>query len=305
MERKKSYFSIKLIVTICFVCLFSIATNSADVQAKALAKVQGIAVENQQVEVDGAQVITGFQLSWNAVEGCAGYEIYSYGVASKKWRSIGTTKETGYVVTNFMALSQQKIKVRAYTGSKKKKYGKYSKVVVCKASNAVCPLDANGAVAKDYTDRGSAEMAFELQNKLRKKGKASKIKWSEGLYELCKIRVKQLPKDFSHNKYKKESKKFLKKKYGIKDRYTYIKKKGVNYGVLLIGAENIQFGGKDYKEAVDIWKHSKGHRKNFMDKKRKSGAIANYVTKDGKSYWVAIFSDVNFDKEVKKLKKKK
>ena len=303
MKKKYSFF--RVFVALSLMIVLGLIFSPEKVQGMKVGKIQTISVQKKTEELYGNKLLTGFRIQWSKVEGCTGYKVYVYGVASKKWRCIKTTKNTNYVITNLLAKTQLKVKVCAYQKAANGKitYGKKSKAVLCKAKNDVCSRDKNGAVSKSYIDRVSAEQAFALQNKYRKQGKVSKIKWSEELYGLCKIRVKQLSKDFSHNKWSSESKKYLKKNYGITEQYIFVKKNGVNYGRPLIGSENIAWGQKNYKMVMKTWKESTGHRQNYMSKSCKSGAIACYVSKDSGVYWIGIFSDVDFDKTVKKMKK--
>ena len=49
------------------------------------------------------------KLHGKRVKNANGYEIYVYGVASKKWRKIKDTKKTSYVFTNLLEKDKFKI----------------------------------------------------------------------------------------------------------------------------------------------------------------------------------------------------
>ncbi len=59
----------------------------------------------------------GIKASWKKVKYANGYEIYAYGVASKKWRKVKNTKKTSFVFTNLLGKDKFKFKVRAYKKS--------------------------------------------------------------------------------------------------------------------------------------------------------------------------------------------
>jgi uncharacterized protein YkwD len=271
------------------------------IQAKKLPKTHA-AMKKQTETIEGFETLTGFKISWNKVEGAKGYQVYAYGVAAKKWRCIKKIKRTNYEVTGLLASSKAKIKVRAYGKNEKGKtiYGKFSKTILCVAKNDVYQVDQDGNVKKAFYDKYAAEKAFVLQNKLRKKNGSAKMKWSETIYKICKIRARQLGTDFSHEKFLSTSKAYL-RKLGIKEICVYQKpKNGISVGKMIVGAENIAFGQATGKEVIRDWKSSGGHYSNMVNKSYKSGAIAGYMAKDGQVYWVAIFSEVDADKVVKK-----
>lgn len=70
------------------------------------------------------------KLSWKAVKGASAYEVYRYDSSSKKYKSIGKTKNTSYTVKSLSALKEYLFKVRAYATVSGKTYaGAYSSAV--------------------------------------------------------------------------------------------------------------------------------------------------------------------------------
>ena len=298
LNIKATIFIIAIIVGLTFV-------SAQTIKADSLAKTK-ITVKKHKSKLWGRKYVTGFKISWKKVKGAKGYKVYTYGVASKKWRCIKTTKKTSYTLTRLISKSKAKIKVRAYNNSDgSTTYGKFSKSVTCKAKDEVYKVNNDGEMKKSFFDRFSAEQAFVLQNKMRKAAGSSGLIWSERLYEICEIRAKQISKDFSHDKFRSTSESYLKEKYGINDMFVYsVDEEGYNIGSMIVASENIADGQGDYIEAMDSWKRSTAHYNNAMSKGYKTGAIACYKGKGTGTHWVAIFSGEDVDKVVKELKTK-
>lgn len=293
------------IVIALIVSIITISNIPSEITyAESLGKVKTISVKRQKSRLWGHKYTTGFKVRWHKVKGAQGYKIYSYGVASKKWRLIKTTKETTFKLTKLISKSKAKLKVRAYCKNSDGiiTYGKFSKIVNCKAKDDVYKVNKNGELKKSFYDRYAAEQAFVLQNKMRTSAGVAKIQWSERLYEICELRAEQISKDFSHDKFDSTTKSYLKDKYGITDQFIYIREGDGNYGIPIIGTENIASGQMNYKEAMESWKKSNAHYHNFISQDHKVGAIACYMSKDSGVYWVAIFGYVDVDKVVTELK---
>ena len=160
----------------------------------------------------------GIKASWKKVKNANGYEIYAYGVASKKWRKIKDTKKTSYVFTNLLEKDKFKFKVQAYRKiNGERVYGNWSKKKTIKTNSALYKINNNFKLPGKYYDRYAAEQAFVLQNEYRKSAGKQSIVWSDVLYEICKARAKELVNDFSHNKFISTSTELLEKKYGLKE----------------------------------------------------------------------------------------
>lgn len=81
--------------------------DSKKLKVKTLpSKVKGVAISEQTTN--------SYTLSWNAVNGAKGYEIYEYNSKKEKYVRIGKTVKTSYKVSDKTATKTTKYKVRAY-----------------------------------------------------------------------------------------------------------------------------------------------------------------------------------------------
>lgn len=242
----------------------------------------------------------GIKAFWKKVKNAKGYEIYVYGVASKKWRKVKSTKSTSYVFTNLLWKDKVKFKVRAYKKVNNEKiYGKWSKSKTIKAPETMTRITNGGHAKQKYYDRYAAEQAFQLQNEYRKKVGEKPIVWSDALYEICKVRAKEIAKDFSHDKFENTATKILKNKYGVEDLWIEVGgKDNITYHKQLVGGENIALGYTSYKSVMEGWKSSPGHYRNLTSEEYDDGAIACFVI-GGRTYWVSIFGSGNLDEIIK------
>ena len=300
-----------LIIVGIFVLMMGIGTN-IQVKADTLGQVKSIKTKTNYKYYKGivsakdmrkkkVKYKYGIKASWKKVKNANGYEIYFYGVASKKWRKIKDTKKTSYVFTNLLEKDKFKFKVRAYRKiNGERVYGNWSKKKTIKTNSALYKINNNFKLPGKYYDRYAAEQAFVLQNEYRKSAGKQSIVWSDVLYEICKVRAKELVNDFSHNKFISTSTELLEKKYGLKDGgIPYEGDDGYIHYHMYANAENIAMGYYTYKSAMEGWKSSPGHYRNLIDEEHRAGAIACYK-QGGKTYWVAIFGGVDLDKEIKK-----
>ena len=240
----------------------------------------------------------GVKASWGKVSGADGYELYTYGVATKKWTKKKDTKKTSYVFTNLLEKDKFKFKVRAYKANGSERvYGDWSKVKTVKTNSLRTKINKNCKFAKTFYDRYAAEQAFVLQNQYRKEKGVADLEWSEDLYQICLIRGKQIAKDFSHKGFITESVNYFEKKYGIEGASIDIDNTS-EYGdgeiecYMLAGGENIACGQSDYKTVCKAWKNSAGHYRNMTNKDYKTGAMACFRDKN-QEYWVAIFGEID------------
>lgn len=253
----------------------------------------------------------GVKASWSKVSGADGYELYTYGVATKKWTKKKDTKKTSYVFTNLLEKDKFKFKVRAYKANGSERvYGAWSKVKTVKTNSLRTKIKKNCKFAKTFYDRYAAEQAFVLQNQYRKDKGVADLEWSEDLYQICKIRAKQIAKDFSHSGFIRTTNDYFLQKYGIEDTSLVIDNTS-EYGdgkieiYMFANAENAARGQNSYKEVCRAWKNSEGHYRNMTKEEKKCGAIACYKTKNDYC-WIAIFGEVkDLDKTVKELSSNK
>lgn len=196
-----------------------------------------------------------------------------------------------------------KLKVRAYKKKNKKTiYGDFSKVLTYTEKIYLHYMLNDKVIKKGSYVSGKSgyhlscdQQAFMLQNEYRKKAGVVKLGWSDVLYEICKVRAKDIVDDFSHKQLDSTSQKVLKNKYGYTDWELRGEINGMGYGLTIISGENIYSGETSPKKAVDAWaKSPKGHYHNMVHPDYRYGAIASY---EGR--WVAIFSMVDVDAIVK------
>ena len=74
---------------------------------------------------------------------------------------------------------------------------------------------------------------------------------------------------------------------GFTQRSEEVKKKLKTYGAF---AENVAFGVSTGKDAVELWKDSKGHRKNMLGAYKYIG-IGIATSKNGQKYFTQIFAE--------------
>lgn len=81
-------------------------------------------------------------LSWKAAAGAAGYEVYIYDSAAKKYYSLGATTKTKYTVSG-LDKAEYSFAVRAYKlNGKKKVYSSYSKLATATVTEGSYKIDA-------------------------------------------------------------------------------------------------------------------------------------------------------------------
>lgn len=237
------------------------------------------------------------ELSWKKVKGASGYEIYRYGNASKVWHRIKTItkgKTTKYILPEMVKGYKVKIKVVAYKKkSTGKVYGKESKVLsftpkkeywlkgIIKTKN-YNPIDPVGHY------RFMSEDAFVIQNKYRTEKGIAPLEWDESLYEMAKVRSKELDRKCSHmrpNGHMSQT---------VADDY-YNKNITDNIPLLLNKfRENIAWGQPTPKKVMSEWKNSPGHYNTIKMKNLKYGAISVYLGKNDYS-WQSMFSEPKLD----------
>ncbi len=301
-----------LCLLLVFALMFGMAPQK--VSAAGIGKVKSVSTKTQYKTYKGITTALdmkykkikykyGIKASWKKVKKASGYEIYVYGVASKKWRKIKDTKKTSYTFTNLLRKDQFKFKVRAYRKvNGQKVYGDWSKSKKVKAPVMMTKITNGGHRKKVFYDRYSAEQAFVLQNKYRKEKGVEPLVWSDALYEICKVRCKEIVTNYSHDNFMTTSENVLRDKYGLtKFDAEYEDENGYIIGIPYAAGENIARIMSIYTDVMQAWKKSSGHYRNLTNEEYKSGAIACY-RKENKNYWVAIFGGVDLDKEIQENK---
>lgn len=241
------------------------------------------------------------QLSWKKVKKADGYVIYRYGNASKMWHKIKTitkAKTTKYILPEMYKNKTVKIKVVAYKKAEdgSKVYGAESDILTFKPKRT---YEITGKIkTKNYNPvapkgwyRFYSEEAFIIQNKYRTDKGIEPLIWMESLYEISKIRSKELVEKFSHTRPNGEFATY------IIDEY-YGKNLSNNIPLLLNKfRENIAFGYYTPQEVMKAWKNSTGHYNTIKMKNLKYGAISAYFKGDG-CYWTSTFSELDMDEYV-------
>lgn len=289
--------------------IFALAVITAPIKVEAAstpAKVKSVKVKNVKKYYKGwlgegnkktKAAYDCLELSWKKVKGASGYEIYRYGNASKVWHKIKTItkgKTTKYILPEMIKGCKVKIKVVAYKKkSTGKVYGKESKVLsftpkkyywlngIIKTKN-YNPIDPVGHY------RFMGEDAFVIQNKYRTEKGIAPLEWDESLYEMAKIRSKELTKKCSHMRPNGGSCQRVADEYYKKDVTENIPHLFNKF------RENIAWGFTHPKEAMKEWKNSPAHYNTIKMKNLKYGAISAYVDGDA-NYWVSLMTEPKLD----------
>ena len=289
--------------------IFALAVTTAPIKVEAAstpAKVKSVKVKNVKKYYKGwlgegnkktKVAYDCLELSWKKVKGASGYEIYRYGNASKVWHKIKTItkgKTTKYILPEMVKGYKVKIKVVAYKNkSSGKVYGKESKILSFTPKKYYW---LNGIIkTKNYNPiepvghyRFMSEDAFVIQNKYRTEKGIEPLEWDESLYEMAKIRSKELTKKCSHMRPNGGSCKRVADEYYKKDITENIPSLFNKF------RENIAWGFTYPKEAMKAWKNSPGHYDTIKMKNLKYGAISAYVDGDA-NYWVSLMTEPKLD----------
>lgn len=289
--------------------IFALAVTTAPIKVEAAstpAQVKSVKVKNVKKYYKGwlgegnkktKVAYDCLELSWKKVKGASGYEIYRYGNASKVWHKIKTItkgKTTKYILPEMIKGYKVKIKVVAYKKkSTGKVYGKESKVLsftpkkyywlngIIKTKN-YNPIDPVG----NY--RFMSEDAFVIQNKYRTEKGIEPLEWDESLYEMAKIRSKELTKKCSHERPNGHNGQTVADDYynkNITDNMPFLFNKF---------RENIAWGFEYPKDAMKEWKNSPGHYNTIKMKNLKYGAISVYSSVNS-NYWVSLMTEPKLD----------
>lgn len=308
IKKISKYLIIAMLVATTWFC-FTIENVSAASVGK-VTNVKKTAVTKKYKEIVDASLKkklvkykAGYKITWKKKNNVSGYKVYIYYPATKKWQCVKTTKKNNYILTNVLSNQKVKIKIRAYVEKDGViDFGDYSKTISVKVKKSIYTKNKKGKLNKNFHDRLAAENAFVIQNGYRTKAGEDKIIWSEALYKVCLERAKEISKNFTHNGWSDTVFDVLHKNYGIEDEYIWIKDGTSEYAESYTSGENITMGSDYFKDAMKSWRKSPGHYHNLVSKTRKSGAIACYRTKKD-TYWVALFADIDVDKELNETSK--
>ena len=158
------------------------------------------------------------KISWKAVSGATGYEVYQYNAKTKKYSKIAAVKGTSYTKSGLTTGTNYTFKVRAYTTkSGKTAYSGYSKAVSGKPIlSKVTGVKANNHAKKTVKvtwKKTSGASGYKVYRAAKKKGK----------YKLIKTISKNKTVKYTNKKLKKGKKYYYKvrayKKAGKKTVY--------------------------------------------------------------------------------------
>ena len=151
----------------------------------------------------------------------------------------------------------------------------------------------------------ASKQAFIIQNQYRVEKGVVPLVWSKELYNVAKIRSKELTKLFSHRRpdgtycytafthfFGKERCKHFSNVYSER-----LKSIGYSYVVCADNcyAENAAGGSMGPEEVIKGWRNSPGHYRTFIDSELISGSISCYITSDGTKYWISSFAYIDVD----------
>lgn len=307
MNKKVKIAGLLIMLGMLLLIFPQINRNEFTVQAATVKKVTGL---KKSKVVDGTYFYSKKKqydgcyrkISWKKVKSAKGYQVFRYNYFSKKWEKILTTKKNSFKITDMCEGEKVRIKVRAYKKKNKKiKYGTFSKPITYTEKIYLHYMLNDKVIKKGSYVSGKNgyhlscdQQAFQLQNEYRRKAGVINLGWSDVLYEICKVRAKDIINDFSHKKLDTTAQSVLKNKFGYTEWELRGTVNGRTYGFPIISGENIFGGSTSPKQAMTSWKKSQGHYYNMIHSDYRYGAIASY---EGR--WVAIFSMVDVDEIVK------
>lgn len=130
------------------------------------------------------------------------------------------------------------------------------------------------AIAAPRGERQIEKEIFQLINEYREQNGLPPLQYSEVAADMAERHSKRMAdKDipFGHT--------------GFQDRYNALKKELPD---MTAGAENVAYGADDAAEAVELWLHSAGHKKNIRGNFTHTG-ISVVRDSDGRLYFTQLF----------------
>ncbi len=130
------------------------------------------------------------------------------------------------------------------------------------------------AIAAPRGERQIEKEIFQLINEYREKNGLEPLQYSEAVADMAERHSRRMAdKDipFGHT--------------GFQDRYNALKKELPD---MTAGAENVAYGADDAAEAVELWLHSAGHKKNIRGNFTHTG-ISVVRDSDGHLYFTQLF----------------
>lgn len=130
------------------------------------------------------------------------------------------------------------------------------------------------AIAAPRGERQIEKEIFQLINEYREKNGLPPLQYNDAVADMAQRHSQHMAdKDvpFGHT--------------GFQDRYNALKKELPD---MTAGAENVAYGADDAAEAVELWLHSAGHKKNIRGNFTHTG-ISVVRDSDGHLYFTQLF----------------
>lgn len=263
-------------------------------------------------------------ISWKKVKGAKGYVVYRYDDLLNEWNKILTTKTNSFIISSLLQDETFTIKICAYKKSSVGKvYGDYSKDFKYKEHERLSlrskkKLFLKGCYAegKDGYFEYSSKQAFIIQNQYRTEKNVSPLIWSKELYNVAKIRSKELTRLYSHTRPNGQKSSSAIEEYLGVERCNLLKKTYENshsetvyidqnnqYAttkkIFMINnsyGENIGLGNYGVLNIMLAWKKSSSHYNNLCNSNYETGSICVYSPATNNiEYWTSSFEIINID----------
>ena len=207
---------------------------------------------------------TTAQLKMNKVKGATGYQIFLATKKKGKYRQIGSTRNTSFIIRKSKKNKIYYVKVRAYqTKGYRIMTGKYSGVLKI------------GKYVEMTTADKYAVQVLSLVNEERAKEKLPALKGSAALNAAANIRAQELETSDSPTR------------PDGRNGCSVLTDKGIVYEA---AGENIASGVRTPKEVVEKWMQDAGHRAQILSPDYTHMGLGYYVSSKGdKYYWSQIF----------------
>lgn len=264
----------------------------------------------QSKKINGKKCFGNYRtISWKKVKGTDGYIVYRYDDLMDIWNKVLTTKKNNFIVSSLLEDETITIKIQAY---KRNTYGNFSKPLKYREKNTICLKNKGKVMTKGCYAEGksgyfeyASKQAFIIQNQYRTEKGVAPLVWSNELYEVAKLRSRELTRLFSHTRPNGTYCQAAFVEYFGKER---CKRFQSNYSewTRLTGEmhicddencymENAARGTMGPEEVMQGWKNSKGHYKALMDKLMVSGSIACLRGNNNEQYWISSFAVIDID----------
>lgn len=230
--------------------------------------------------------LDAYNLTWTAVGGADGYDLFVYYPAENIWEKIKTVTTNSCKMTN-LYVTKYKFKVKAYKMiAGKKNYGADSNTITIEPNSILWEGNAEDDSKykeQSFTQKVFDENTFVYQNEIRQKVGVESLKWSNVCYEIAKIRAKETYNYFKkygnkgiHDECDNTIKRILENTYHVDyTKYDTIKYYNGKYDVEENNftenwAEDTGIGG------IDDLVNSPLHYATMISKDYKVGAVSAY-----------------------------